>query len=488
MTSTITTTASFISTCRRLLSSLQTDEARAAVDVCDALLEQHDRSRRLARLTSRPAPELLHGILRAIHPKEQKMTFAACSLINKAWRRVAWSLFWKEVKLSVEFSAKKFIHPWTVTMMGGNLRSLNVGGWSDIFLHRSPVLAGLRMVDLGGTIDVEELLSLFEQSPNLISLRAGITGSGGGDDDERSVNAEEEDMYMNDVGRGDDWKNHPPGSKEIWQAGFTKLYALHVSTVETVPCGLVMDMADSLGPNLKSLELGFPESPRVMNYVIRKVASNCPNLRDLSLPPYRAPIRDLLGSMPHLLYLELPFYVTDEMLQIVASTCTTLRYLRVICDCLTTIRSLTQGPSLRGCEIISWRDYMDVNELHEFLRHTGPTLEIFSFRYFDMGPGVDPKSGDHVLQCLRQWAPKLRQLEINKLVTEEGVATFVRASRKLRNLYLPLDLMGSEEIHDAAAERNVVVVYRGVNENYPSGSLPHFPSYIESAKERWIGM
>ncbi|KAJ3243889.1 hypothetical protein HK104_008093, partial [Borealophlyctis nickersoniae] len=265
-------TASLISTCRRLLTSLKTDEARAAVDACDAWLEQHIRSRRLAQFISSPPPELLHGILCAIHAEDQKTTFATCSLVNKAWRRVAWSLFWKEVKLSVKFSAKKFVHPWTVTMMGGNLRSLDVGGYSsEIFLHRSPVWAGLRMVDLGGcTIDVEELLSLFEHSPNLISLRAGIIGGGRGDDEEGSVNGEEEDMYMNDVGRGDHWKNHPPGSKEIWQAGFTKLYALDVVTAETVPCGLVMDMADSLGPNLESLYLDFPESPRVMNSVIRK--------------------------------------------------------------------------------------------------------------------------------------------------------------------------------------------------------------------------
>ncbi|KAJ3272368.1 hypothetical protein HK104_004481 [Borealophlyctis nickersoniae] len=65
MTSTITA-ASLISTCRRLLilTSPQTgdlaDEARAAIDACDIWLERQERSRRLAQLTSCPAPELLH--------------------------------------------------------------------------------------------------------------------------------------------------------------------------------------------------------------------------------------------------------------------------------------------------------------------------------------------------------------------------------------------------------------------------------------------
>ncbi|KAJ3280368.1 hypothetical protein HK104_000718 [Borealophlyctis nickersoniae] len=504
MVSTIST-ESLISTCRRLLTSLQTDEARAAVGACDAWLEQQDGSRRLARLTSRPAPELLYGILRLIHPEDQKATFAACSLMTKAWRRVSWSLSWKEVTVSVKFSARKFVHPRTVKMMGGDVRSLKVEepvSWSEILLHPSPAMAGLRMIDLvGQRVRVGDVLSLFVHSPNLISLWAAVEweedGSRGIDHEEGSVNGEEEDMYMEEVDRGNYWKNHPPGSKETWQAGLTKLKALHIFLVgETVPCGLVMDMADSLGLNLESLEVSTG-SRRATNSIIRKVASNCPNLRDFTTPldADMAPIRHLLYSMPHLLYLDLSHNFSDEMLQLVASTCTTLKYLRVNCHCLTTIRSLAQGPSLRGCQIMDCRGVnMDANELYEFLRHTGPTLESFSLSFWGAGVGVHPNPGDRVLECLREWAPNLRLLEMaasvtgEGVVTEEGVVRFMRASRKLRNFYLPKNLVASDGIHDAAAERNVFVAHPGDLDNpYPyENSL--FPSYVELMKERWIGM
>ncbi|KAJ3279417.1 hypothetical protein HK104_001492 [Borealophlyctis nickersoniae] len=369
-------------------------------------------------------------------------------------------------------------------------------------------MAGLRMIDLGGhTVTVRDVLSLFVHSPNLISLSLGIEwedgGSRGSNDEEVSLNGgEEEDMYMTDVGRGDYWKNHPPGSKETWQAGFAKLKALHMHLVgETVPSGLVMDMADSLGSNLESLEVAIrarTDSRRATNHIIRKVASNCPNLRNFSTPldADMAPIRHLLHSMPHLLSLDLSYNFSDEMLQLVASTCTTLKYLRVNCHCLTTIRPLAQGPSLRGCQIVDWREVnMDLNELFAFLRHTGPTLESFSLSFWGAGVGEHLNPGDRVLDCLREWAPNLRLVEITAsvtgegIVTENGVVSFMRgASCKLRNLYLPKNLMASNVIHDAAAERNVGVDHPGgLDHAYPFESTP-FPSYVELMKERWIGM
>ncbi|KAJ3292524.1 hypothetical protein HK104_005222 [Borealophlyctis nickersoniae] len=129
---------------------------------------------------------------------------------------------------------------------------------------------------------------------------------------------------------------------------------------------------------------------------------------------------------------------------------------------------------------------MDANELHAFLKHTGPTLESFSLSF--PREGVHPNPGDRILEFLRECALNLRLLEIlshreEGVVTEESVLTFMQASRKL---YLPDNLKGSDGIHDAAEERNLVVDhpgYRGLRHPYPYGYSP-FPSYAELMKER----
>ncbi|KAJ3294052.1 hypothetical protein HK104_003965 [Borealophlyctis nickersoniae] len=75
-------TAALIANCRRLLTSLETDEARAAVHDCDVWLEEQDSRDRLAPLASHRAPDLLHTTLPAVPPEDPKETHAACSLIN----------------------------------------------------------------------------------------------------------------------------------------------------------------------------------------------------------------------------------------------------------------------------------------------------------------------------------------------------------------------------------------------------------------------
>ncbi|KAJ3291336.1 hypothetical protein HK104_006183, partial [Borealophlyctis nickersoniae] len=138
---------------------------------------------------------------------------------------------------------------------------------------------------------------------------------------------------------------------------------------------------------------------------------------------------------------------------------------------------------------------MDASELHAFLRPTGPTLESFSMDFWDEEVGVHPNPGDRVLECLRESAPNLRLFEIcsfvreepvvpqDGVVTEEGVLTFMQASRKLRYMYPPNNLARSERIHDAAEERNVVVAYpHDVRHPYPYGYSP-FPSYVELMKQ-----
>ncbi|KAJ3272367.1 hypothetical protein HK104_004480 [Borealophlyctis nickersoniae] len=139
---------------------------------------------------------------------------------------------------------------------------------------------------------------------------------------------------------------------------------------------------------------------------------------------------------------------------------------------------------------------MDANELYAFLRRTGSTLESFSLSFFyPDGVAVHANPGDRILECLRECAPNLRLLEISSytkqdVVTEEAVLTFIQASRKLRYMYLPHNLTWSDEMRDAAEERNVVVDHLGYScfdHPYPYGNSS-FPSYVELMKERWIGM
>ncbi|KAJ3283236.1 hypothetical protein HK104_010502 [Borealophlyctis nickersoniae] len=486
-------TATLISTCRRLLTTLGTDEARAAVHACDVWLEKRQRSTRLARLTSHPPPEVLHAILRTVDPDGRKQTYLACSLMNKSWQQVAWSLFWKEVKVSRRFSLTKFHHPRTLKLMGSNLRSLKAEDQQWWEFPVGPMMAGLRMIDLAYVgIMVEDLISLFEHLPNLVSLRVRLEGGISDDEEESSDGSGEEGELGQDDRRVGVWKDYPPGSEQIWRQGFARLKALNIVLGGgPVPQDIVMGMADSLGPNLESLHVRVGvhaalEGPEgAMNSIIHKVAANCPNLKDFAPKTMRmGPIRHLLESRPPLLYLSLSDVLPDEIFKQIAFACTNLIYLRAPMS--TSFWYLAQGPFLRGCKFIDVLDTdMARSGLHGFLKHRGHKLEGFSLT-FDLIVGGNP--GDGVVDHLIDYAPNLKELHITA-VTEGGVLKLLRASGKLKRLYLKGKLLESDKIHAVAAERNVFVPDPKVLERvpYPSEILA-FPSYVEVMKDSWIGM
>ncbi|KAJ3300035.1 hypothetical protein HK104_005031 [Borealophlyctis nickersoniae] len=445
-------TASLIATCRRLLTTLETEEARAAVDACDVWLKQQQRSMRLARLNSPLPPEVLHVILRTVNPEDRKKTYLACSLMNKSWRQ----------------------------------REIPVG----------PMMGGLRMINLKKPgYRVGSLLTLFEIAPNLVSLRVHLKWANYEDGKDIIDGSGEEGELGQDGRRVRVWKDR---SEQIWKQGFARLKALNI--LLEVPHDVMMGMADGLGPNLESLHVRVVPSPGsegAMDSIIHKVTANCPNLKDVALDIFEEDmglIRHFLESRPPLLYLSLGLLpsddaLSDEILKQIASACPNLIYLKIHCGTLTgtNLRHLAKGPFLRGCELIGILDTDTAqSDLYEFLKQRGRKLEGFSLIYH-YWPDVDRNPGDGVMDHLIDCAPNLQQLNITH-VTEEGVLRLLDASGKLKRLYLERELLENDRVHAAAAERNVFVPHPDNFESVPHPlSVRAFPSYVEVMKDSWIG-
>ncbi|KAJ3287336.1 hypothetical protein HK104_008652 [Borealophlyctis nickersoniae] len=372
----------------------------------------------------------------------------------------------------------------------------------------------LRMIDLGdASITVECVLSLFRNAPDLISLRAEVISERMRlVNEESGIEVTEGDDFGNDVRRmGYLEKYCPPGSEHIWKEGLGKLKALNISVrghpldtaydlalnismqehPQDTSYDLVMDLADGLGRNLESVGvyIGGTESRSAMDYIIRKVTSNCPNLKDVTVGTRgdMASVRRLLHSRPPLQYLSLSGGLSDEIIKVIVYTCTTLKFLSVDCRGLPrgSFRQLAQGPFLRGCQIHSWDVEMDQNDLHEFFKQRGHTLESLSLEYyFPWGSSETPADG--VLDCLAEYAANLRVLHMT-YVSEESVLKFMHASRNLKRLCLDEKLMASSSIQVAAAEKNVSFSdpdsFEGFGIPYTFGGPP-YPTYVEVMKAR----
>ncbi|KAJ3285986.1 hypothetical protein HK104_009231, partial [Borealophlyctis nickersoniae] len=383
----------------------------------------------------------------------------------------------------------KFLHPTTVKLMGNKVRSLRMEDEHLRWIDRNPIpiLNTLRIITLLDTsISVNNLVLIFANAPHLISFQGEVDGDDWGGSDDEGTDAD--NLRGRRARRGN--TSPPPDRVETWKKGLSKLKALNISLGRRAPTEMLMSIADCLGPHLESLEVQYKgaESAPAMNHLLHKVSSNCPKLRDICVPrdAPTEPIHRFLESRPPLLYLSLPHNssISDQTIALVASTCPNLKFLRIDCEHLTAtiFEYLAGGPFLQGFQLHRWRDFTDdQNTLHEFLKHRGRDLENLSlgFRFW-------PLEGDNVLSCLAEFSPKLRVLRMMR-GSEEGVLNFMRASRKLKELYLSEEMLQNSSIRDAASQRNVYLPHPDFieKETYPFDKPP-FPSYVEVMKESWM--
>ncbi|KAJ3277460.1 hypothetical protein HK104_003272 [Borealophlyctis nickersoniae] len=482
---------SIVSECKRLLTNLGEEEARAAAAAWDLWLSKHQKQRptvksgpRIPSKGGRVPLEIVLYILRNIRGdgkdqkevlQDQKRKLLACRLVNRQWREIAWGLFWYRVHVpTADHAVQKLLHPWAVDALHGiQVRALDIKGNLNGLgpLLGAPWMGGIRILTLSMAVAItrSQLLMVFENLPNLISLRAMIC-SHSNDPDQHTMRTKEELL----------WLTRQKKEDEIWRRGFGNLKALVIQLEDiSVALDLLGRMAVSTGLKMESLDIGISvlnrTLPEGLDSLISKIGKNCRNLKSFTaLHLTVTSIRSFIQSQ--LVYLSLWDVKCDELMEHIIGTCVNLKYLELL-DCpgvAEALQYLAKGPFLYGSTIDATEGLENQDALLSFLTKRGSSLRTLAV----WQSGQD----DRWFQSVAKAAPNLRQLAMYQYMatkfTSEGIIAFFHLAKKLKDFQIDPYLTYGTEVSKVA---NAMGIFFGDYDVV-------FPNYAQSMEDDWIGV
>ncbi|KAJ3278126.1 hypothetical protein HK104_002631 [Borealophlyctis nickersoniae] len=517
---------SIVSECKRLLTHLGScteEEARAAVTACDLWLTNNQNQKLSFKSgsanpskTNRLPLEIVLYILRSIRGdgedheevlKDQKSMLLACRLVNRKWREIAWRLFWYRVHVPTAYNAvQKVLHPWAVEALHGTqVRALYIKGNPTGLgpLLGTQSMGTIRILNIRRDyITRSQLLLVFENLPNLISLDASI-GSEIENPDRDTLSAKEESL----------WLTRQKKKDEIWHRGFGNLKALafYMGTA-SVRSDLLGRMAVSMGPKVESLDIFVPDGtpwgeklPGLggLDSFFSKIGPKCRNLKSFTAPAGLAvsSIRSLIHSQ--LVHLSLLSVECDKLIEHVIETCVNLKYLELE-DCpgdAKAVQHLANGPFLHGFRISESEDSEPLNHdtFLSLLTQRGSSLRTLGV----WQTGQD----DRWLHSVAKAAPNLRQLAMHgdtkSTFISAGLITFFHLATKLTHFHIDPSppykygaevaevandmgiYLGDDDILPYAAEVSEVANDMGIT--LGDDDIVVF-DYVQSMEDEWIGV
>ncbi|KAJ3279629.1 hypothetical protein HK104_001275 [Borealophlyctis nickersoniae] len=442
---------SIVSECKRLLTNLGScteEEARAAAAACDLWLTNNQNQNLTVQSGSRnPSKagrvplEMVQNILRNIYgdgdDEEEDRNLLACRLVNKQWREIAWHLFWYRVQVpTADDAVQKLLHPWAVEALHGTqVRALNIENPKGLGpLLGAPSMVAIRILTIRGRdITRNQLLMVFENLPNLISLEASICSQ---KRDQHAMRKKEALL----------WLTRQKKEDEIWHRGFGNLKALAIALWDTsVALDLLGRMAAcSVGRYRGDSTRYFPKS-----------GQNAETLKASTRRPATS------NAMEHLI-----------------GTCVNLKYLELVAcpDVAKALPYLAKGPFLYGFTIHEDKKHPNQDAFLSLLTKRGSSLRTLAV----LQNGQD----DRWLQSVAKAAPNLRQLAMYHYhgvnFTSEGLIAFFHLAKKLRHFHIR-----SDHPPPWATEVSVVANAMGI---YFGEDPPAWPNYAQSMEDDWIGV
>ncbi|KAJ3291324.1 hypothetical protein HK104_006171 [Borealophlyctis nickersoniae] len=479
--------AAIISTCRRLLSNLQTlpeTDARAAVAVCDAWLKENhlpnQRQNGALKLVarSRLPSEILNAILRKIPYDRKKTALLACSSVNREWRRHAWPQVWKRFSTNKEVAVivRHFSLPWARKAVEGiQVRRLEflrqARSFDDLaLLLATPVFSGIRVLRFHNldVIGPLQLLVTFYTLPNLISLACDYA----------------QNLW---VEGGLDLRLGEKEENEVWRRGLGNLKALNIRIRLDHGSEIVLEkLAMGLGAQLKSLRLRLNAATerggKGFTQFLRNLSENCPHLVDLSFAVIlnekaTEALQLFINTQQQLVHLTLSTnMISDDLIRTIAASCPSLKFLHFFTGYNVTRRCfqhLATGPFLRALRIQRTPGVPSIaiaeKDIVDFLSRRGKYLEYFEF----------PNEQNCALAPFIEFLPNIRYFDTGRpwaRYQNEDVIAFLHGAQKLEHLWIGKREEMAKEICDVACARKVEL----------SGPIP-FPSYVELKEEGWLG-
>ncbi|KAJ3265727.1 hypothetical protein HK104_006233 [Borealophlyctis nickersoniae] len=504
--------AAILSAYNRPLSSPQTlteTEARAAAAACAAWLKQNAVADHGSSCTARPtgyyiqsqqhaAPvsrpvrprlpsEVLDAIIREVADDKGWASLFACSLVNKEWRRKAWTRRWKWLVVglrdpSLATTACRFLLPWALeAMKGTQVRVLEVicdeqQQLDDLpLLLAPPTFRGIRRLDFtADDCSTLHLLMAFRTLPNLIFFECN-------------------ELHDEPVAWGKHLRLGEKEENEIWRMGLGNLKVLRIHCMKFRRGGIMLQkLTTGLGPKLESLHLGL-RNGETEHYeeqdfaeLFRNFSKNCPYLVDFSV--YDWNMRDtnslhcFVKTQQQLVYLTVAITLTnnlsDDLIRNIAASCLSLKYLRFTAgDNITTrcFQHLATGPFLRALNVdrkhrtlVTDHNAIAEKDIIEFLRQRGKDLIYLQF----------PNDNDCSFAKLNEFLPNIRYLfttsPSRSSFRDQDVLAFLEGAKKLENLWIGDSSLISKEIRDVASARKVRL------------NCISFPSYVNS--KDWSGL